>query len=304
LTALLSSNAVIQVLPSKRKCTSIAADCPDPGTFIPDYAQYGVTSRTLHFRTGELKNCMVLCKAWPSWFWAARARGFHVALVLLSDVTWMGLIKHISPSTEVIEWKSFQDVQFPVVEGIFSDYNLKGTLTPILNYVTKFVVTIKAMQNPPNNWAHCKLQVKHHLCGGVTDGAWVVHLYVKAVIQDKLEVPRQAQRDLSCIVDSMVTRGTPCAPPKSLQENKEPCVVELRPGTYHGRGLIPWKLKDVRAVVPSVFSPTKWIRRALTDKEKLLAWDVSHEILNYLPDRSLGKSLQMESLCLPNVVQQ
>jgi hypothetical protein len=102
---------------------------------------------------------------------------------------------------------------------------------------------------------------KHHLCGGVINGSWVVHLYTATAIPDQFRIPRQAQRDLSTIVDSMVSRGTPCAPPYILNRDKEPAVIELCPGTFHGRGLIPWNTIDIRAVVPSIFSPTKWIRR-------------------------------------------
>jgi hypothetical protein len=66
---------------------------------------------------------MVFSKGWPSWFWAACAQGFHVSLILLQDDTWTRLIKHFSPSTEVVVWKNVGGISFPVVDGIFSDYN-------------------------------------------------------------------------------------------------------------------------------------------------------------------------------------
>jgi hypothetical protein len=201
---------------------------------------------------------MILSRGWPSWFCPARARGYHVSLILLQDAKWKGLIKHFSPSTNVVVWRDVGDIVYPVVEGIFSDFNLKGTLTPVLNYITKFVVTLKALSKPSPNWMYYKTQVKHHLCGGVTTGSWIVHVY-SYTNQEPFTILEQAQRDLSTIVDSMISKGTPCALPRILNQERELSAVELRPGTFHGRGLIPWNSAEIRIVVPGVFSPTKWI---------------------------------------------
>jgi len=176
------------------------------------------------------------------------------------------------------------------VEGIFSDFNLKGALTPVLNYITKFAVTFKALSYPSANWMYYKTQLKHHLSGGVTTGSCIVHVY-SFTNQEPFTILRQAQRDLSTIVDSMISKGTPCAPPRILNQEKKLSSVELRPGTFHGRGLIPWNSAEIRIVVPGVFSPTKWIRRTLTDKERLLSWDISHKVLSFLPEKELRKML-------------
>jgi len=233
---------------------------------------------------------MIFSRGWPSWFWAARARGYHVSLILLQDASWKGLIKQFSPSTDVVVWQDVGDIVYPVVEGIFSDFNLKGTLTPVLNYITKFVVSLKALSNPAPHWQYYKTQLNHHLCGGVTTGSWIVHVY-SLITHEPFTIVRQAQRDLSTVVDSMISKGTPCAPPRKLNQEKELSAVELRPGTFHGRGLIPWNAAAIRVVVPGVFSPTKWIRRTLTDKERLLSWDISHEVLSVLPEKELRKLL-------------
>ena len=45
---------------------------------------------------------MIFSRGWPSWFGAARSPGYHVSLILMQDATWKGLIKHFSPSTNVV----------------------------------------------------------------------------------------------------------------------------------------------------------------------------------------------------------
>jgi len=97
----------------------------------------------------------------------------------------------------------------------------------------------------------------------------------------------QASRDLSVVIDTMVTGGRPCSAPKDVIHTKEPQVIEVRPKTYHCRGLIPWGVKPIWAVVPSVFSPSKWCRQKLTAKEILLSQDISHQVLSSCTDKML-----------------
>jgi len=228
------------LLPSKRNSTLIAADCPDYCTVATPYAQYVVTSKKLHFRTAGSRTCIVFSKGWPGWFWAVQARKIQVSLICLQDISWLRVIKHFSPSTEVIAWSDVGTISYPVVDCLFSDYNLKGTLKPILHYVTQLVVATKALSDPPGQWQYFKKQVHHHHCGGVTDSSWILHIYT-SIRREDFNISREASRDFS----------------------KEPAVI--------GRGLIPWRAVDLRVVVPSVFSTTKWSRRRLTTREHLLS---------------------------------
>lgn len=56
------------------------------------YAKYGVTSRQLKCPKAGDRSCIVLSRGWPSWFWAAKCRGYDVKLLMLGDDTWKAVI--------------------------------------------------------------------------------------------------------------------------------------------------------------------------------------------------------------------
>jgi hypothetical protein len=91
-----------------------ASTCKKRSIPKPFYAKYGMTSNKLSTpKTGGI-SCIILCKGWPSWFWAARAHKLDVKLVVLSNMEWGSLIKTVSPATQVSEWKDI--VVWPSVD--------------------------------------------------------------------------------------------------------------------------------------------------------------------------------------------
>lgn len=186
------------------------------------------------------------------------------------------------------------------VNTVFSDYDLRGKLKPLGDYITNHVVLTKAARSPPSSWSHSKQQMHHVKFGGVTDGSWWVHVYLaKAPAStESLLIKEQAKRDLSSILDSMVSSGRPCAAPRSIDTPNLPKVTEIRPGTYHGCGLLPWNSQKLWVIAPSVFSPTKWCCRGLTITEKLLSRDISQDQMASL-SRSLLLKLGQDSTYVP-----
>jgi hypothetical protein len=63
---------------------------------------------------------------------------------MLGDATWKALIKQCSPSTEVFVWGEVEDVPWSSVNTVFSDYDLRGKLKPLWDYITNHVVLTKA----------------------------------------------------------------------------------------------------------------------------------------------------------------
>jgi hypothetical protein len=211
-SAIMSHNSLSSSMLNKRKSHFITANCSSDGDLRDtSYAQYGVSSRKLMFRTSGSKECIVLCRGWPSWFWAAHARGLVLRLAVLQEGIWSNLIKHFSPSTEVLVWGEQGEVDWPVVDMVFSDFTLKGNLRPILNHITQTVVTLKAICGMPSTWCYHKVVLRHVHCGGVTDGQWPLHTY-SSCPRMELVTRIQAHRDMSTITDSMVSSGVPCRP--------------------------------------------------------------------------------------------
>jgi hypothetical protein len=264
------------------------------------YAKYGVTSRQLKSPKTGHRSCIVLSRGWPSWFWAAKCRGFDVKLILLDDARWKSVIRQNSPSTEVWTWNEIEDVTWGSVNTVFSDYDLGGKLKPLWDYVSNHVVLTKAARSPPPSWSHFKQQMHHFQYGGVTDGCWWVHVYLARAfgVSRGILVKEQDKRDLSTVLDSMVSSGRPCAAPKSVIITNPPKVIEVRPGTFHSCGLIPWNARKLWVIAPSVFSPTKWCCRGLTLTEKLLSRDVSQEQMALL-SKPLTTELGQDNTYVP-----
>jgi hypothetical protein len=126
--------------------------------------------------------------------------------------------------------------------------------------------------------------------GGVTDSQWPLHIYYSSPCM-ALITRKQAHRVISTIMDSMVSLGAPCTAPQPLVQEKEPSIVEIHTGTFHGYGLIPWENLSLCAIVPSMFSPTKWCYHKLTTRELLLSWDLSQVLLAHWKEKELNTVL-------------
>jgi hypothetical protein len=82
-------------------------------------------------------------------------------------------------------------------------------------------------------------------------------------------VPRRLPRDVHSVVSD--TAGGKPWPKPVMARLKDPKVVELTPGVYHGGGLLPVDHLNGSFILRSVFTPTKWCRRRLTRSEVAMA---------------------------------
>ncbi len=101
-------------------------------------------------------------------------------------------------------------------------------------------------------------------------------------------------RDLSGILN-IKAHGIPCRPPavKVLNPGK---AVSLSQGLYHGGGLYPIKIKELRVVTPCVFSPTGWVKRKVTGRELCLIKDIPEDIVDSLPATKIAAICQDTSV--------
>jgi hypothetical protein len=118
----------------------------------------------------------------------------------------------------VVSWQDAQDFDWPIVDSIFSDFDVQGKLMLLWNYFTNHLVLMRATQVKNVPQLHSKVLLTHALCGGVTDGTWWVHVYTNG-LEQHLEIPVRAQRDMTMVINSM------------------PVVALIRPGTYHNQGV-------------------------------------------------------------------
>lgn len=271
------------------------------------YAQYGITRGKVPCKRDEEFSCIIFCTGWPSWALAALSRNIDVKLIVLGDDTWHKLVQRIAPSSEIVVWgDSVKELVWPLADFVFSDVDpSQGKLNTLWPYITKLIVSLKAARKPPSSWHHQKLSISHQECGGVTNGSWYLNFYSPSAVIETCYIPPQAQRDLSSIIDSMCSSGIPCSAPRSIDMVKVPTVHELRPGTFHYQGLLPWAIYQPIVIAPNVYSATKFCRRKLTGKEMMHVLDIpdwvgqllqSNEIKELIADRK-NPSYEMRLPC-------
>jgi hypothetical protein len=271
----------------KRKFDSLSQSSVPSTVVETPYAQYGVTSGKLPVRKRGEFSCIVICSGWPSWVWTAMARKMDVMLVIVQDVLWISLIKAMTPSSEVVLWTEWDDCIWPNVDFVFSDYDcFQGKLKTLWPYISKLGILSKASRRFPKEWHHTAVNLIHSHAGGVTNGQWIVNIYSRGTAQN-FTPQLHAQRDMSSVIDTMVSTGHPCPIPQCMKPSETPKVLEVRPGTYHFQGLLPWDGRQSTIIAPNIFSTTKWCKRRLTGSELLKILDVPDDIANKLKGASI-----------------
>jgi hypothetical protein len=66
-----------------------------------------------------------------------------------------------------------------------------------------------------------------------------------------------AGRDLSTVLNTK-QEGMPCPKPATMPDSYQK-IIQLRPNTFHGGGLLPWGGSRLKIVAPCIFSKTGWV---------------------------------------------
>jgi hypothetical protein len=105
------------------------------------------------------------------------------------------------------------------------------------------------------------------------------------LFQHSLLDSRVSGRNLHSVLDSMAS-GRACPVPPTVALSETPIVIRQSSNTYHCDGILPWNDRKVFLISPSMFSPTKWVQRKLTNRELLNILDVPDSIISALSDRN------------------
>jgi len=247
----------------------------------------------------------VIVNGWPVWVFAALGRGWQVALVVFKDSEWAPLIKRLSPNSVVEPYGVCEDRLGAAVniQVWLSDVDPPRRLRVFDSPAVTLVVCGRRARNigiMGEVWDYQATLVAHSDVGGMTDGAWRIHVYTRKDAWRTEAVARLPGRDLLCAVDTKI-QGMPCpAPPKVC--HAQPRVKMVRPGLVRVDGLCPWGEERIKVVAPCVYSPTKWVRRHLTGEEMCKVRDVREDVLCHLGSKEIGlvcksKTLIPEKVC-------
>jgi len=249
-----------------------------------DVSLFGEISGVLHLDLTRRIDCGMVCGGWPTFAFAAVARGWNIKFICLKNNEWSAYFPLWFRTSIIIDIDAFANPAI-IQQGVtiwFSDIDPPRCLSLWDSDATMIVSLRRARHIRSSNWAMTPLHLNHVSCGGVTDGSWTVSVYHKKDSASfTLAVHPVSGRNLHSLLDAMAS-GRPCVAPPKVTPGSTPVVIKQRQSTYHCDGLLPWSNRQAFITAPSVFSPTKWVRRKLTTQEMLNVLDV--------PD-SLGSSL-------------
>lgn len=144
------------------------------------YAHYGMSRGVVESdkaRYGASQSCAVMTNGWPSWAFAARASGWRIMLIVLTDAEWLGFTVKCFEGVDV---RLLNDLptgfMWPAVDATFSGLDL-GSKVSMWSMVSSFIVMARAARRKPASWTVQLISLSHVACGGVTDGTWKVNLY-------------------------------------------------------------------------------------------------------------------------------
>ncbi len=238
------------------------------------YAKYGVTAGVVQVIEGVVLSCGVICRGWPSWAFGAALRGWEVSFLLVKDSDWVKELAGWFPRASMhVYKKEFKlPIQFTKLNYWFSDSDPPRSLNLWKSYAKVIVSIRRARHVDDSSWTMTPFHFQHSAVGGATDASGSLYVYAKEPVSLSQVVNPISLRDLSGILDSKIP-GTPCPAPLQVS-NKEPKVIQVRPNTYHGGGLLPWTARNAFIIAPCCFSPTNWVRRRLSSMEMCNVLDI------------------------------
>ncbi len=226
-------------------------------------------------------SCGVICSGWPSWCIGLHLRGWSLKIVIHKNSLWVSHLASWFPTAIIIDIKDvlptfgsngvdhwFSDVEPPRKLGLWH--------TSICS-----ISCLRRIRHVPNsNWKVVRHSLSHVNAGGLTDGSWSIYHYASHEGYQLKVANSRPFRDLRSVLQTTI-EGRSCPPPKILNPSC-PTVVELRPNTYHGSGILPLANRNCFIIAPSVFSPTSWVRRRIADPEWFSILDIPDYFLQSL----------------------
>ncbi len=219
--------------------------------------------------------------------------------MIIKDNGWSNLVRKTFPDTPVVAYEECENrlATATRIQVWFSDVDLPRRLRVFEAAAVRAVISMRRARAllKDNSFIYRPLQLAHQRCGGMTDGEWKVHLYLRDGAWEIASPTDLPGRDKLSIVNTKL-QGMPCPAPPKVSTNSEAKVREVRPGLYRTDGLCPWGMDRVQVVAPCVFSVTKWARRPLSGRELCLLKDVSEEIQASLRSKDIAVLCKDKSL--------
>jgi hypothetical protein len=230
------------------------------------HSAYGITVGKLEVVPGPPLSCGVIIVGWPTWCFGLHLRGWGLRFIIHKGSHWLTYLSTWFPTATIVDMREVETtVIFNTVNHWFSDVEPPRKLG-LWHTNAKSITSLRRIHHlPASNWKMEQYKVTHLSIGGVTDGSWMLYHYVSHGHHQLQWLNSRPLWDLKSVMKSTI-EGRPCPPPLTTCL-ASPSVVELRPNTFHGSGILPWQNRNCFVITPSVFSPTSWVRRWISDQE-------------------------------------
>jgi hypothetical protein len=226
--------------------------------------------------------CVVFVGDRLDWIWTSQVLGFEPVIIHVRHTNnpLVPLIQRLFPKATVVVggYGTLVSMALPSVAFV---HGHAGAFAFLFDRVDIILSTKGRRGRLPEHWQLSKACTSHAAVGGVTNAKDHCFLWVRRAGEtqhpEEVLVPKALARDVHSVVSDTVA-GRACAALKPVRL-AVPSVHELRPGVYHGGGLLPVDQPNGQFIVRSVYTPTRWCRRRLTKPELATAFDIPHAVI-------------------------
>ena len=268
------------------------------------YAAQGVLESTVPTIT-DTEQCLsvgIVAAAWPSWAIPFSHKRFRIKWIVIFDTSLVSTIGKCFPQLTVMSASSIMDIynQLEAVDIVAYNGPLESLrMPPSFGSVILFDWNVRLKLD--GAWKSTTYQLDHSKVGGVSDETGTIKLCIhnNTVPTFLLEEPLLDDYPASSLssVLSHTENGTELAVPPRLPRLPLPVVCQVTHRSFHPNGLFPTNSSQPTFLIPSVFVPSRWVKRTLTLKELLAVKDVPASFIAVLAHRE--KSAILKHTLLP-----
>jgi hypothetical protein len=244
------------------------------------YDLRGITSGVVKKRCISKKVSVGLYAAeWPEWLTIDLSFNFDIAWICIKQDTFAVLLGTLHPGVPIYLEAEVSDL--PQVVFVFCSHaTLPKRFSLWMSKELKLVFTSALVRQQSRKWrewtAH-SLCMNHAELGGTSDRVSWISVFGQGLKLSGLTAPARAPREVSSLCQDHHFGMD--APPQLSRRHKNPVVVCVSPGVFHGDGLYPMnRSRSPYFLLRSKYAVSGWCKRRLKVDELLQVYDVNDVI--------------------------
>ena len=275
-----------------------------------EYAAHGVLNAVtpVDYDDEDKLSVGVFSSDWPAWSIPFLHPRFIMRWIVVENIKLLLLVTKCFPSILVLSTKMLAETKLEPVDIIgYNGTTLDTSVPPTFGSICLFDWNVRI-----KNWKEWIIQshsIKHNECGGVSDFSGVVKI---AILKPMISSFRLKNNFIShypvSSLDSILSHienGENLKTAPRLATMSIPAVTSALHDSFHTGGLFPTMEHRPFFLIPCVFSPSRWVRRRLSTKERLGVQDIPISIMScmtVIEQRLLSQMTFTPIKCLTAVI--